>query len=849
MLPSFLYSTYTQYKEDTSYVVNWLAQTAKSRGYAFPQSTSTTTTPKLIPKKVIKNKKKALQAEQDRQAQQKPYTIPTKELLSLAQYISKCDNPPVKVPNSVISTIVRTVKARQCTNDYYTAAEPSTDDSDGHAPFIDTLKSIHKLLSSIEKPSTEHKRGDDKAGAVAQKTPKASSDMDLNALSIADSDSNPSERSCADDRPPVTSQQPPRFSVEPMKEQEKLQFATKCLFLDIRRIITHVTMIWGLYARGKAQLVAVTVVSECAISLVERLEEDYRNEFPNDKDVQQIPYTFYQKDLHLAVLAQGEPEDPEAMERLQRADITCCPMFKRLMSFLANFNTDDKPTYIPHKPGSIDIGKPRSSKTIREKIQEDDLLFQAFTPLLHWEYMHIFAEGNEKGTVLDSFLRGLKAFALTEGKLCLWHIVAGQCFLEAMHATIAAPDKAFREVQALARAVKSSASKTVGIHCAVPLQTGINLVCDRVLVEDSTHRFVATQMSEADPRLPPRFCFLRQNPIFCGMHAFSLLSDLHESTIRVVNFSAAIPATAHLVNAVQQEGICSTAWPEMERMIQIQGEQHLFVGDRPKTVDQYSSRYKLARGISATTFASNRRSERRTMSKREPRVLKYELPTLSLLSKWWTPKEEPKNLAHIEKLLNERFEANLSVAALAENLRPLFDNEDETLEIVGVQRKPTQKPGRKAGDKRLQTRPLTPWELLIALEHNMVHETPMLKFDYLDLHSKCWRLLERIATEMNGIISTIYGEDWLGKNRNQDPALGHDLVPLILDSGSEISKIAREMLRARDANRVQCPLLEQAGKIVEDFLRELEKERPEGPVGQFDEARFRDWPYVRIRAS
>lgn len=73
-------------------------------------STPTTSAPKLVPIKKIKHKKKALEAEQARHAQAKPYLVSTEELLSLAQYVAKCDRPPIVIPASILSAVKRTIK-------------------------------------------------------------------------------------------------------------------------------------------------------------------------------------------------------------------------------------------------------------------------------------------------------------------------------------------------------------------------------------------------------------------------------------------------------------------------------------------------------------------------------------------------------------------------------------------------------------------------------------------------------------------------------------------------------------------------------------------------------------------
>lgn len=172
----------------------------------------------------------------------------------------------------------------------------------------------------------------------------------------------------------------------------------------------------------------------------------------------------------------------------------------------------------------------------------------------------------------------------------------------------------------------------------------------------------------------------------------------------------------------------------MERMIQCQGEDHIFVGGRPKTAEQYSSRYKLARGVSAVHFASNRRTTSRARSSREPRVLNYDLPMSSILRKWWSrcSEQEHMNLAHVEVLLNDGFEAVPHEEAAEHSYRPSAA-EGVPGESIGVRKRDTRKTGQGLRNKFLQTKSLTPSEFLLAFQWSQTQETPMLKFDYLAL--------------------------------------------------------------------------------------------------------------------
>ena len=645
---------------------------------------------------------------------------------------------------------------------------------------------------------------------------------------------------------PSDDQSTQEFVAEPMAEGEKLSLACGCLLLDVQRLVTHVTSLWALYAQGKADLVAITSVSNCAMTLVQRLEEDFMAEFPEIGDVQDLLQGYYWEEdfgQDFDTLLNSNLEVPENIGNLQCAEYCFYPMFRRLVSFTQDYNPRAPPAYIPLQASNFVSRTPRYAKSIRERTLEDDQLFEALTPLLHWEVKIIQRGRSKEGIVLDPFLRALRSFWLRGGQLMLWHIAAGQCFLNALHATMIVPDKAFDELQDLCRAVKGSASRTISIDLETSaryaraeksIRANLLEMIDNSLVNDPTLRFIAEHRADGDPPPPPPFSYLRRSPMLCGQHAWSLLEDLHMSSIYHLNRGLAVFGTAHPVNAVQQEGMCSAGWPELERMIQIQGEELIFVGSRPKTAEQYSTRYKLARGVSAVEFASSRHSAGNARPSREPRALNQDLPTSSLLRRWWSPGHEDINLTHVETLLNQRYESvPCDEAALLGSHREVAPKGVE-VEYVGVRLRKPGKSTRKIRDRIYQTKSLTTIELLGALEASMTSETQMLKFDYLEIHRQCWRLMERIAIKMDGLIKAGYRVDWLREGYE----LASVLVPLILNSGSDVARLAKQVLRARDEEQWQSRFLLEAGKVVEEFLLELAQKRKEGYVGEHDEAAY-----------
>src|SRR5271155_152462 len=155
MLPSFLYSTYKQYKEDTAYIATWLARTAKACGSTSSLFHAVKAAPVVTAKKPkpgkAKNKKKAARDAARRipadQREQKQHIIPLKEFVPLAQDVANFDNPPIEVPQRFVRTAERCIQARERSGAYFNTFESGhSEDTDGHLYFINILKSVFDIL-------------------------------------------------------------------------------------------------------------------------------------------------------------------------------------------------------------------------------------------------------------------------------------------------------------------------------------------------------------------------------------------------------------------------------------------------------------------------------------------------------------------------------------------------------------------------------------------------------------------------------------------------------------------------------------------------------------------------------
>ncbi|KPI40831.1 uncharacterized protein AB675_10843 [Cyphellophora attinorum] len=87
--------------------------------------------------------------------------------------------------------------------------------------------------------------------------------------------------------------------------------------------------------------------------------------------------------------------------------------------------------------------------------------------------------------------------------------------------------------------------------------------------------------------------FLSQSPLACGSLSFRLQQDRLHRIIKQVDGSFVIRACLHFYNAALQRGDFKDVWHDMEYVIEAIGTKIVFLGDRPRTLEQCLSVCRL----------------------------------------------------------------------------------------------------------------------------------------------------------------------------------------------------------------------------------------------------------------
>ena len=419
--------------------------------------------------------------------------VTTGQLVATAQNIASCDNPPIHVPQLVLQTLQHAITAREIHNKYGDPAKKS-----GHAYFVRTLREILRTLEAIRVE-----------------------DQDLIDVRSDDSESES------------------EVSVIHLEDPERFEFAASWFFQDLKLTLEHVSLTWDQYVRGETSLVAAAVVNEYAIELARRLEADLLAEFPQIRSAHDLMSVFcaednFDEDLASPSFKPGT-NSAEKLSDLERAAFCFYPTYRQLAFLLEDFDIKARPTCCPPQAEPVVGEMPCSQKLIDVKIQDDKTLFKELSPLIHWELLYSTQKEDGPGT-FDDFLQGLyeclpkrnlSSKGILPKQLSVWLIVAGQCFLEAHHATRAMGPQAYQELRVVVLSSQHSVMKCIDFNEETKvshafecfrIQDTMTDADDRPEV-DSVQHFIREHLSEEEA--PGKFCLLKQSPTRCGIQILS----------------------------------------------------------------------------------------------------------------------------------------------------------------------------------------------------------------------------------------------------------------------------------------------------------------------------------------
>lgn len=740
MLPEFLYDSYRQYKADTNQFVAWLTETAHQCGY--PASSSRT--PKVA----------------------------LSELLPQARCIAVATSPSIKIPSSKIELIQRVITARTRCTEWFEkhpdtkAAEETRNQA--HSHFTGVLEKVMNILqprsfhqaasSSSQSVSSDAKQKRNKAKIETVKGPHSEEwrnpfeQLTVDEPSFDDLLELPKvERATFEERPANnanTTQDDRNTAQEIEAHFEEVRFAFFCLLEDLQQIRLFLRETWSRYRSCNVSLMNASVITNAANQFVRRLELGIFAQFSLTCSWEDV----MQRIFPTAFKSDGIPAVSDQLELLQYV------LYPPFIQLLVTFHLLDKKNAIP--PPSWDcIYDPRADRASYDPVRrgrEDMILMSEMIPdlFLLAKYKILPAEDE-----LTWGIRRLLDFKEVELSMCF----ALQVFVDINHELGEEVTRGFKELQKTSEnhfAILTKYAQRIENldefkEAILPNLEFFSGFAERWIRNDGIMAHKTEIHGSRIFRPVKPHLLLLHHPVLCGLLTFASTLKIQQVSLLCEMKNGAIMATAHLYNAVQQDGLLELSWPDMDTLIGHQTAEKIFLGQAPTTPDIRYRRYRLIEGTSVQVFARNRRKykmnvEEQTRSKKGARGLAGPAPVLELFRKQFCSGDEPTNITidHIEAFLNSR--------------------------VQDQQKKDT---GRgKLREQWRSSHRLRPLELLAILQECLVEEEPALTFDYFTLNLHCWDVLSEIE-----ILTRDAFAKWWGPEKAPVAFLLHSLPEYIFE--------------------------------------------------------------------
>ncbi|KAK7968802.1 hypothetical protein PG988_007875 [Apiospora saccharicola] len=773
VLPDWLRSKYYQYKNDTSIIATWIANTAKSLGYedAKPGNGSTPApagagasssasnsnssgrpkgkgrkgggrgrTVKQAPSIPSAAEILAAAEEMGRKAEGEmapasarnkvkastspSYVLQIKDFIPMARHIVSAEaDPAIEVPSALSAALSRVIWARKAF-----ARQMGSRADRKHSFFVQVLERVQDTLKPLLSGTDGLDMSDVKksvdgigAGAGEKEKPKARSSV-FEFLDVYE----PSEEFLNAPDVVLPERNDAVYQVEEVDEGEEAIFAFMTLLADFGKLRDEVKVLWDKYSAKELDLAAVSVATNAAMEFARNLEEDMapllKRAGGSEVVAQQCHFALCDAAGH-KFLAKKQAEDDFNYDAYEvgRLDYHNALLFTRTHW---QANAPKSLSQYNGKWGWYNERRDFTPKTGRAKwLQQKNAMAEFLSDNLY--FVEFFEQPVE-----DELIRGMKKIRET-GVTPIGYAFAVQLYLDILeHQRLTSPggvDRAYTEMRETIVRIKTSLSR-------IPVGSKARQNALRVVTlweNDPIHQARKMLYKEellSRPQSKP-WTFLRHHPMYCGLWVHYMRTKFHTEGNVYSAVPGAVMAVGQLYHAIRQEKSLpeDLKWEDMERFMQWQGHSTFFVGDPPTSPEGYVKNFMLTMGMSTTNWAPNKRTDKLDLTQATRRNMKF---------KGWA-----------SLLMQERYRENrpMSTEVVMDILEKARERK-ETREPGSTVKKGKGKASKKetTNQSHQGTHDVAPTDLVRQLADQIHAEIPELTFDYFALHEACWLLLKKL---------------------------------------------------------------------------------------------------------
>ncbi|KAF7555341.1 hypothetical protein G7Z17_g2208 [Cylindrodendrum hubeiense] len=646
--PGFL-STYHKYKRDTDVVASWLAVTAKQHGYTAPifvppPASVPVNKSNAPPARRLKGKaRKEAKQQQNQQHDVNPsninkndapdlspkpkHVLAIRDFVPLAEFIAdKLTTSPSEmdhgagIPLFFSTALGRAISVRK-------AFSTSLGDIKGHlnlqanathAHFVNVLEKVLHVLPNVEGSSGgafNMASMKNAANAVRDDSSKTTKSQDFNFFDVLQVFEPSDDFLNAPDAVPLASSSSIdlEYTVKYDDSGVECVFAFAALLKDLINLREEVGNLWNEYRSGKIDLAAAAVGANLATELARSMEEEMAPLLKKYDGVSVMLPQFFTAACNSLGL------DPSQKERVtDDMNFACYDMGVTFMCNVASLLTAIRAA-VPHNPQAMSsyngkfgwydakIAHQENTNNCQLWAQEKAALLEVVSDItLLFELKGI--------PVHDEFARGIKTMLETQ-ELPVWLCFAAQNYLDTLR--LFGPGV----IKPLAEFHRFHETTTELLGCVNMAEYTSDLKKDvKNLREMATVKMegkdifsivgAALSHDSRSERAKRPSSFLLHNPLFCGLWIHYARVLFHEIGVKCAAKPGAVLCAVQLYAAVRQQQQNSSAevleWPEIDRLLAIQGPGAFFVGaEPPESPKAHFKNYCMSRGISPANWLAD----------------------------------------------------------------------------------------------------------------------------------------------------------------------------------------------------------------------------------------------------
>ncbi|KAL1799870.1 hypothetical protein ACET3X_000212 [Alternaria dauci] len=706
-LAPLLVDTYRKYKKGTNNFVQWLAETARATGTV--NDVLKDSRQDVVPPTGGRLKGVARQQAKKAGLTHDPTItcqVTNKSFLTLATAIAA--DKHTCVPPAVYNMLRAVTQGRKECANWYLMASDETDDAVkesnvGHRKFIQLLEDVLEILKP-KQPHTQHQ-----PLRTARNAPLHTSNA-YEHLVVEDS---------------LYIEDMPDFIESPVKPvQEKVtyklessdidvSFAIYCFLKDVTHIRLAVRRTWREFAKGDIGVQAAALTMNAALAMIEKLSNEFEqahqrfNEFESQgmhlEIIHFIHSGYSEREKGSAFIdADDEDSDPSAYneekQRLSSKTVMCTHTTELLVEiFLLEKNkencrlTNDEKRFLKcvsqlasTPDGSVIPHSYLVGKAARNLLYDQQLNgWIVFSLQVFWDMQRELASCLPVGSMLLH-----KTGHQLIGRYETYLDVKGLENVGVTHVT-------FREVIIRSKRL-------------------VEYLVDDTQVQNTFDHFEKQSGRTFDNT--PGFSLLKHDPALCGLISVAIRDDYHTMAINMASNQGQIMVSAHLYNAVQQSGDLpkDLQWTDMDWLIERQGSDWMFMGERPKQGSAFGKRVNLVMGSSIHKYTTDYMSH--------------------------NPDVKPERKVGGIRLEFHARRCELAVDREPRHKNPVGDNNAKDDILIMVECLVNDFQGKLDGPCKT----LSSLDKLRIFKLAIENDEPAFAFDVLDLNLRCIRLLQEI---------------------------------------------------------------------------------------------------------